>query len=374
MFLSTSGRTNTNVFPSVYTGFNTSGAPNGPSGVTGNAVYDQGDNWGVSQGGIWMSSGGASSTASASVYAASANGPFACTGSGTSQECLTAANVVYWGESMMKFPPANSSNPAFPSDFYAPNNETFTINSHGDPLKSAYETGEEIRLDLDFGSTPPVIISFTNAPEFAVSADKSGYMYVVPAEANGTGITVSLGQFQTGDVGLTSGAVSTRLPFQAIQLPMAPNISEPVCPVNDPTNWTNNGASCDEIHEIAFLNNLAIVWPRNESVEVFQGNLSQPNGSGTYNYSFNPTAVFKPCPPPFTKADLPSYCQGPPPALEFPGAGTGAPVGSMAVAASPSPVASAATLWAITPEPYEGNWGWLYAYTIDLTSGALRHC
>jgi hypothetical protein len=46
----------------------------------------------------------------------------------------------------------------------------------------------------------------------------------------------------------------------------------------------------------------------------------------------------------------------------------------MAVAASPSPVASAATLWAITPEPYEGNWGWLYAYTIDLTSGALRHC
>ena len=91
--------------------------------------------------------------------------------------------MVYWGETMIKFPSANSSNPVTPTNLYAPNKETFTIKSNGDPYPSAYETGELSRLDLDFGSTPAVIVPFTSAPEYALSADKSGYMYVVPAKS-----------------------------------------------------------------------------------------------------------------------------------------------------------------------------------------------
>jgi hypothetical protein len=277
--------------------------------------------------------------------------------------------VLYWGESMMKFPAGNMSNPAFPSDFYAPYQQTFTINSKGDSSPSVYEPGELSRLDLDFGSTAAVIIPFANAPEFAVSADKTGYMHVVPAEANGSGVTVSMGQFQKGDGGLTSGAVSTQGPFQASQLPISPNTSEPVCPVNNPSNWTNNGASCDEIHEIAFLYNLAIVWPANESVEAFQGALSQPNGSGTYNYKFNTTAVVNPCMAPFTSMNLPPDCKTLD--LKFPGAGTGGQAGAMAIASTPNGSGvPTATLWAIVTEPGEGNWGWLYAYGVDSTVGS----
>ena len=344
----------------AYTGLNTSGAPNGPAGVSG--LYDQGDNWSVSQGGIWMSAGGPSSTASASVYAASGNGPFACSSpSGT--ECLTPGNVVYWGESVMKFPAANMSNPATPTDFYAPNEQRYTANSTGDPDPSAYQTGELSRLDLDFGSTPPVIIPLSGAPDFAMVGDKSGYMYVVPAEANGTSLTVSMGNFSTGDMNLMTDAVSTQYPFPASQLPQYPNTGHPVCPLNtDGAPWTNNGTSCDEIHEIAFLDNLAFVWPLNESVEAFAG-VATP-GTGTYNYRFNTTAVINPCPAPFT--GLPTNCTGAHP--QFPG--TGGSVGAMAIASESTGDGPIATLWAITPEPSEGVWGWLYAYGIDSTVGS----
>ena len=313
-----------------------------------------------------MSSGGPSSTASASVYATSGNGPFACS-SAVSSQCTVAANVVYWGETMIKFPSANSSNPVTPTDFYAPNKETFTIKSNGDPYPSAYETGELSRLDLDFGSTPAVIVPFTSAPEYALSADKSGYMYVVPAEVNGTGVTVSMGQFTTNDAALTSGAVSTQLPFQASQQPISPNTGNPICPLNtNGSPWTNNGTACDEIHEIAFLNNLAIVWPLNEAIEAYSGTLTKTGtgGSATYNYQFNTTPSLNPCPAPYTS--LPIQCTGTNP--NFPGAGTGAPVGAMAIASTPgSGGVPTATLWGITTEPSKGTWGWLYAYGVDST-------
>jgi hypothetical protein len=365
--LATSGGTNSLVFPTVYTGFNTIGAPKGPSGlgstetcVAPNCVWDQGDNWSVSQGGIWMSSGGPSSTASASVYAASANGPFACTSPSDSQ-CLIPGNVVYWGESAMKFPAANLSNPTTPTDFFAPSYQRYTLNSDGDPDPSLYQTGELSRLDLDFGSTPPVIVPLASAPEFALIGDKSGYMYVVPAEANGSGLTVSMGQFQNDDAGLGNGAVTTQPPFQASQLPIWPNTGNLVCPLNsDGSPWTNNNVSCDEIHEIAFFNNLAFVWPLNESVEAFQGTATP--GTGTYRYRFDTTAVINPCPAPFT--GLPTECTGVHP--QFPGANAGGMVGAMAIASTPGPDPTG-TLWAITPEPGEGGWGWLYAYAIDST-------
>jgi len=287
---STSGQTNTNVFPSVYTGFDSNDPPLGPSNnSSGN--NDSGDNWAVSQGGIWMSSGGPSSTASAYVYAASGNGPFACTPS-TATQCTTSANMVYWGSSAMKFPAANLSNPATPGDFFAPYLQRYTGNSNGDSSPANTQTQELSRLDLDFGATPVVLTSPNisgGAPYFAISADKSGYMYVTPAESNGTGVTTHMGEFQQNDLGLTNtnNAVTTEVPFQASQLPQSPNTGNPVCPLNNVSSWTNTG-TCDEIHEVAVLGNLAYVWPMNESVEAFKGTTTK-TGSGstaTYNYTF----------------------------------------------------------------------------------------
>jgi hypothetical protein len=371
------GRPTTTAYPSVYAQFNTSGPPEGPSGVgqpAGGGAFDRGDNWAVRQGGIWQSSGGPSSgsTSDNNVYAASGNGPFACNNA-NSPNCPNAGQVYYWGSSAMKFPSANSSSPLTPIDFYAPNQETFTLNSNGDPSPSQYETGELSRLDLDFGSTPPVIVPIESgqAPMFALLADKSGYMYVVPAEPNGTGATVNMGEFQKGDVGLTNGTVFTQLPFQASQLPKLSDPTSGVCPVaTDAPYWTNNNASCDEIHEIALLAlsaypavQFAFVWPMNESVEVFRGNAGT---SGT-GYSYYMGSAFNPCP--LGYATLPEDCQGSNP--QFPGANSTVQGAAMAIASGTND----ATLWAITPDPsvVPGTWGWLYAYTINPEYGTLYH-
>jgi hypothetical protein len=278
-------------------------------------VYDRGDNWAVSQGGIWMSADGPSSgsTTANSVYVASGNGPFGCTSpnsspscpasDGAPQQCTSASSVAYWGESVIKFPTGTLA----PSDFYSPYKQRFTDHSAGDPTPALHQTEELSRFDLDFGSTAPVITPFTSgaAPMFAILGDKSGYLYVVPAEPNGTGVAAHLGEFQTNDAGLTTGAVSTQPPFQASQLPQLPNTVNPVCPLaTNGSPWTNNGTECDEIHEIAFINNLAIVWPNNESVEVFKAQLSQPGGSGTYQYQFGLAPVFNPC----LYSSLPAKC------------------------------------------------------------------
>ena len=121
--------------------------------------------------------------------------------------------------------------------------------------------------------------------------------------------------------------------------------------------------ACDEIHEIAFISNLAIVWPYNESVEMFQGALT--SGGGNYQYKFNTTPAFNPCN--LSTPPLPSNCTGAHP--QFPGAGTGAALGAMAVASTPG----ASTLWAITPEPGQATWGWLYAYSINPATPSLNY-
>jgi hypothetical protein len=132
---------------------------------------------------------------------------------------------------------------------------------------------------------------------------------------------------------------------------------------SDGSPWTNNNVACDEIHEIAFFNNLAFVWPLNESVEAFQGTATP--GTGTYQYQFDTTAVINPCHAPFT--GLPTKCTGVHP--QFPGANAGGMVGAMAIASAPGPDPTG-TLWAIAPEPGEGGWGWFYAYAIDSTLGS----
>lgn len=370
------GRPTSTVYPPVYANFDTLGPPEGPSGVgpLQGGAYDRGDNWAVSQGGIWQSSGGPSSgsTAANDVYAAAGNGPFGCTNPDSSQ-CPNPANVVYWGSSVMKFPSATSATPLTPLDFYAPNQQTYTTNSNGDPDASKYETGELSRLDLDFGSTPPVIVPLQSgqAPMFALVGDKSGYMYVMPAEPNGTTATVTMGEFQKNDKGLTNGAVNTQLPYQVSQLPVYPNTDPMVCPIaSDGSPWTNGNGTCDEIHEIALLAladnpiQLAFVWPVNESVEVFAGNVGVT--STGYNYTLSTEPQFNPCP--IFGYTLPEDCQGSNPL--YPGSLQGGAGGAMAIASA----GTEATLWAITPDPnVGGTWGWLYAYTIDIPDEFLIH-
>lgn len=340
----------TSVFPSVYTSFNASGAPTGPSCVGGGC--DQGDNWAVNGGGIWMSSKGPSSTGSADVYLASGNGPFACGGSGTSLECTNASNVDYWGESAIKFPAANASSPMTPADFYAPYVQRYTTNKvNGDPSPASYQTEELSRLDLDFGASGLVIIPHPTT--FAMTSDKSGYLYVMPAESN------SLGTFQTGDHGLTGGTVTTQTPFQLSRLPLTTNYTT-VCPVNtDSPTWTYSGPSCDEVHELAFWNDLLFVWPINESVEVFQGTYSSTS------YSFGTSPAFDPC---LTSGN----CTGSAPA--FPRSNPNSEGGVMALASDSS---GDATLWGLVPRqntasPASYVWGWLYAYTVG-SGGTLTH-
>jgi hypothetical protein len=115
------------VFPSpVYTGldgngygqYGAGGGPAAPGTQTnpptncyvksnGASTCTPGGNWGVNGGGLWMSAYGAAAVASGDVFAASGNGAFGCgfTGSGQTR-CSTPPSLLYFGESMLQFPPA----------------------------------------------------------------------------------------------------------------------------------------------------------------------------------------------------------------------------------------------------------------------------
>jgi len=344
------------LFPSVNTSFSYGGdPPTGPNCVTSDSgVCDGGDNW-FNGAGIWMSSKGPASTAAATVYVASGNGAFACATTATSCTAASGTNGVnYWGESAMKFPSATASNPMTPVDFFAPYVQRYTTNkSPGDSNPALYQTEELSRMDLDFGSSGVVIIPHTTT--FAMDADKSGYLYVMPAEAN------SLGLFQSGDSGLTGGTVTTKPPFQISRYPRGTN--QGACPINtDSPDWTYTTTSCDEVHELAFwpANDLLFVWPINESVEVFQGSYSSTS------YSFGTTPAFDPC---LTAGN----CTGTAPL--FPRSQPNSEGGAMALAVDS---AGAGTLWGLIPRQNTATptpsyvWGWLYAYTIA-TDGTLTH-
>jgi hypothetical protein len=232
----------------------------------------------------------------------------------------------------------------------------------------SYQTEELNRMDLDFGTAGLVLIPHTYPQHvtFAMTADKSGYLYVMPAEAG------SLGQFQPNDSGLTSGAYTTQPPFQVSRLPKPSDQS--VCEsirTNSSGQQLIGGIACDEIHELAWFNytgnatpsqndDLLFVWPVNETVEVFQGTLSGNS------YSFGISPVFDPC------AKDPSQCAGTNP--PFPPAAQQSVGGAMAIAANGI---NAATLWAVVPilntaQSPSSTWGTLYAYTVS-SDGSLNH-
>jgi hypothetical protein len=243
----------------------------------------------------------------------------------------------------MKFPAANASNPVAPADFYAPYVESYTALKSGlDSSPAAYETEELSRMDLDFGSSGVVIIPHTTT--FAMTSDKSGYLYVMPAESS------SLGQFQKLDAGLTGGTVTTQLPFHASRLPSSGD--ETPCPPNDDATWTYSGTACDGIYELAFWSDLLFVWPKAESVEVFQGTYSSTS------YSFGTTPAFDPC------AIMSGNCSGVTP--PFPRSDPSSRGAAMSLAVDSS---GDGTLWGIVSRQNSASipsnaWGWLYAYTI----------
>jgi hypothetical protein len=343
VFWSTSGAT-TSAFPSVYTSFNTSGAPQGPP-CTSSALCDHGDNWAVNQGGIWMSGKGPSADSSANVYAGAGNGPFGCYADGTSQ-CTNASNVYYWGESAFKF---TSPTATAPSDFFAPYVQRYSQSANDsnylDTSPAAYQTEELSRVDQDFGLSGIVLLPFNNGATYATTSDKSGFVYVMPAGSN------SLGQFKTSDAGLTGGTISTQIPFQGSR--NGPNNSTSVCPVNDPTTGQFSNTACDEIHELAWNYGNMYIWPAGETVEVFLGAFSNSNNT----YSFPTTPTYDPC-------NTSGNCGTG--AVPFPTANAASPGGAMAIATNGS--TALGTLWAIVPQANSagatGN-GTLYAYTMN---------
>ena len=360
-----SGTCTSTPFPSIYRGYDTNGYPQGPLCATGSGNCSPGENWAVNGGGIWMSSKGPASDAGADIYVASGNGAFACASTGTGQTgCTTLANVYYWGESAITFPAATSGNSmGAPADFYAPHDQRYvcpygasscsgynmpnppsTPGFTTDKNPASYQTEELSRLDMDFGVGGDVIIQ-AGGHAFSMTSDKSGFLYVLPPSLPAQ--SQSLGQFQSGDVGLTNQTYSTQTPYQVTRYPKISNGSyKTVCEtINDATGLVG-GNPCDEVHELAWNNNLLFVWPVNETVEVFQGTYD----STTKNYSFGTSPVFDPCDP---------GCS------EFPATSQKSLGAPMAVAAnnsaSPYPLA---TLWAVVPDA-NNLLGSLYGYTVN---------
>jgi hypothetical protein len=352
------------VFPSAYAGFDTNGYPLGPKCATGGGGCSPGENWAVNGGGCWMSSKGPSSDASANVYLACGNGAFACASTGGTQtDCTNVANVYYWGESAFTFPAATSApSMGTPRDFYAPHDQRYvcpygasscagynmpnpptTPTFTTDASPASFQTEELSRLDQDFGLSGQIIIP-AGGQAFSMTSDKSGYGYVMPPSGPST---QSLGQFKAGDVGLTNQTYKTQLPFQLSRKPkIADQSYKTVCQTINNTTGVINGNPCDEVHELAWNNNLLFVWPTNETAEVFQGSYN----STTQTYSFGTTPAFDPCS---------SGCTG------FPATTNSSAGAPMALAAnntaSPYPLT---TLWAVVPHSTY-SLGTLYGYTVN---------
>ncbi len=337
-FTTSSSTLTTSIFP----------ANASPPSCTGAHCY-YGDNWIGNGGGLWQSGKGLAADGSANVFFGSGNGPFDCNSTGVGQtSCTDATNVLSWGQSVVKLPAPTSNALGSPSDFFTPNRYTFRNESGS--TKAAYQFEELNRYDLDFG-TPGVVlfqkvISGTQTNVYAITADKTGFVYSLPAN-NGFG----LGQFRAGDVGVTSGTSQTQLPFQATDYP-PPIGSTTVCPSRLDSLHFNDIPS-DQINELAFWNDLLFVWPWNETARIFQGTLS--NAGSTYTYSFGTTPAF--------------------PTTGTFGSTAGYPGGIMAIAAN---AGRSATLWtALTPsgsndETLHFN-GKLFAYTVQTSPVGLTY-
>jgi hypothetical protein len=248
-----------------------------------------------------------------------------------------------------------------PQDFYAPYKELYTVNLPSADLHPAtYQTQELDRVDQDFGTGGAVVIPQAGG-NFVMTADKSGYGYLLPPPTGETPSSSGLGQFQPNDVGLTNGsAFTTELPFQLSRHPM--NGETSYCPTLDVNNTGEliSTSSCDEIHELAWYNNLLFVIPSNESLEVFKGQYTPAGQTTPANYTFGTAPAYDPCP---------SGCTGinPP----FPPSDPASAGGAMAVAAG----GVSATLWTIVPQVIQvvSNIGTLYAYSVPASGAQVTH-
>jgi hypothetical protein len=248
-----------------------------------------------------------------------------------------------------------------PQDFYAPNIELYTVNLPNADLHPAnYQTQELDRVDQDFGTGGAVVIPQAGG-NFVMTADKSGYGYLMPPPAGETAGNSSLGQFQPGDVGLTNGsAFTTELPFQLSRHPTQNESG--YCPAVDPNNTgeLTSGLSCDEIHELAWYKDLLFVIPSGESLKVFNGKYTAATQTAPANYTFATLSPYDPCP---------ALCTGTNP--PFPPSDPASAGGAMAVAAG----GTAATLWTIVPQVLNNisNIGTLYAYSVPSNGAQVTH-
>jgi hypothetical protein len=271
-----------------------------------------------------------------------------------------------------------------PIDFYAPYVNTYATDFPGydgagcpvtgPPCNNPFLMTQELsRLDLDLGVCGPVIIEpgGSNPGDlFMMTCDKVSNLYVMPTpEVAG----VSLGMFQTGDAGLVNGTTVGSNIYQT-EAPLKITRSTTNCEtVDQPANGqlVSNGqvsGTCDEVHSVPWFNDLAVVWPTSESVELFQGslNVTNPNGLNgtTYQYTFGAGPAYDPCVPPNQ-----SNCSGSNP--PFPPASGNSHGGLMAIAASNQQ--PPATLWVNVPLIPSGGAmpvGSLYAYSITFQSGS----
>jgi hypothetical protein len=263
----------------------------------------------------------------------------------------------------MQFPSAANANPTVPQDFYAPNANLYAVLpgslDTGTPASS--QTQELSRVDQDFGTGRVVIIAQPGSVNFISTADKAGFLYLTPPP-RGEGNTNGLGQFQTGDTGLIGNSglsFTTQLPTL---ISRNPSTGTRVCTsVNQYGKL--GGTSCDEIHELAYNNNLLLVWPSNETVEMFPGTFTAGSGSSPTMYTFG--AKYDPCPGAV-------QCTG------FPQADPASAGGAMAIAADNGANPPAASLWSIVPQPNPAGGtsptsvGTLYAHEICTTGDAGR--
>lgn len=305
-----------------------------------------GDNWIDSTnatghgGGVWMSGRGPSSDGSGNVYLAAGNGSFGCTTSGSN--CTSAATLNNFGESAMELTGGSVS----PADFFAPHTNTVFNDqpANGNPFSAAGTQVEALnRYDLDFG-TPGVILFNTflsgGTQNWLTTADKTGYLYTLPTLISGSGSN-GMGQFRTGDSGLTSGSYTTQAPFQMSRLPVSGTTG--VCPAASGSMSANvTSANCDQIMGFAWWNNYLFAWPWNEPVIGYHG---AATAGPPVNYTFS------------TKIDpCPGYKTSP--CAAFPATNYYAGGGRLAIAAN---AFTNATLWGVqyNPSSLTGElWGW----------------
>ena len=397
--------TSSGLFPGVYAGTGGSNYPLGPAGPSGptgctkpcciagdccilptppgptestQSTCSTGGNWAANGGGCWMSSRGPASSTGADVLLACGNGAFACTGLGPNCPSATGANgVMYWGMSAVEFPAGNATaplSPTVPEDFYAPYEQLYTCTTPGctpawDWNPALYETEELSRVDQDFGTGGMTVMPQSGGLNFVVTADKAGFVYVMPPPA-GEVTGSSLGTFLQNDAGLSGSALTyaTEPPFRASRLPNVMN-SPAVCPTVNSVGALGGQPSCDEVHEVAYdyYGSLIFIWPARETVMAYKGALTTVGTQTVYSFG----GRIDPCSGALTCAN-------------FPASDPASPGGAMAIADDKTAASDTCTelpcinLWSIVPQPNNSSnpnnlpvfsFGSLSAYNVAPSGG-----